>query len=125
MEGLVVPVLAQTNPQAQGLLTPVGPLYSGSNLAYYVIAGLAFAIGGIFTGIMTYVGNVLPRWSSILFIIGAPLLVLGFVPSVGFLLSIIGAVLLGIGYFWVGYALLSQQEAPAQSQTHTQQPMGA
>ncbi len=124
MEGLVVPVLAQPNAQAGAapLLTPMGALYSGNiHLGYYIVAGLTFAIGGILMGLATYLADALEPWPGALVLIGAPLLALSFIYSAGYVLGIIGAVLVGAGFIWIGYVLLTREHLPVRVHTRTEE----
>lgn len=55
-------------------------------------------------GLVTLRSTVLPRWAGLLLLIGAPLFVIP-VPPAPVIVNTIGAVLFGLGYIWLGYAL--------------------
>jgi hypothetical protein len=51
----------------------------------------------------------LPRWAGALIWVGGPLL--GFTPPLPTSVGLVGALLLGAGYLWAGYAIWAGQVA--------------
>jgi len=71
----------------------------------------AFLPGHIVTGISTIRAGVLPRWASVLVVVGMILVFIGAASAPLFWLRNIGGVLSGAGLAWLGFALLSTQKA--------------
>jgi hypothetical protein len=109
-DAFVIPVLA-ADPAGQALLDPAGPLFGGGLGLIFLLMGVTFSLGAILLGLATARAGVLPRWSGVLIAIGGPLL--AFTPPLPTQAGIAGAVLLGAGYFWAGYAIWAGQAADA------------
>jgi hypothetical protein len=105
-DAYVIPILAS---QAPILLTDKTILMSGPTAGPFVLAyllgGVISVIGFIVMGIATIRANILPRWAAVLMMVGAP--VFTFSPHGPILIS--GAVLLGLGLGWLGYALWAEK----------------
>jgi len=75
---------------------------------------IIFSIGFVLLGIATMRSRVLPRAAGLLVLVGAPMFWLGAIVfsqgSTGNSVTIVGAVLFGVGMSWFGYA---QQAVPA------------
>jgi hypothetical protein len=83
------------------LLTVPGPF--GAYWVFVAASGLSFVLGTAIFSIASVRAHVLSPWGFVLISIGAPLV--GFGPLFANILGLIGAVLLGLGYIWLGYAL--------------------
>lgn len=109
-EALFYPYLAaqQATPTPPfELFDPAGPL--GVYLLIILAALVVWDLGSILTGYTTMRAGVLPRWGGLLLIVGNVVLNVGaFVPGIYFV-KIIGGVLMGLGYAWLGYALWAQK----------------
>jgi hypothetical protein len=110
IDSYVVPVLA-ADIKTQPLLDEAGPLFGGPLGLVFMAAGLTFALGAILTGVATLRTTVLPRWAGLLLLVGGPLL--AFTPPLPHLAGVIGGVLLGASYVWLGYSVWSGQHEPA------------
>jgi hypothetical protein len=109
LEAFVVPPIATEAPK---LLDPSGPLFGGPLGICLLFAGTTFALGAILLGFATVRAGVLPRFSAVPFLmVGAPLL--AFWPPLPYLVGVTGGVLVGIGFGWLGYALLSGEHVPS------------
>jgi hypothetical protein len=109
-DAFVLPVLA-ADPAGQALLDPAGPLLGAALGLIFLAMGVTFALGAVLLGLATARAGVLPRWAGALIAIGGPLL--AFTPPLPPLIGIAGAVLLGAGYFWSGYAIWAGPAAHA------------
>ena len=87
-------------PIAEELFTATPPAF----MAVFAATFITFALGFVLLGIATLRGPVLPRWSGLLLLIGAPLFAFP-VPPAPVIVNTVGAVLFGLGYVWLGYAL--------------------
>ncbi len=83
------------------LLTVPGPF--GAYWVFVAASGLLFVLGTAIFSIASVRAGVLSPWGFVLISIGAPLV--GFGPLLANILGLIGAVMLGLGYIWLGYAL--------------------
>lgn len=104
LEGFVFPALA-SDPATSGLLEMTGPLLGGPIGIAFLLTGAAFALGFVLFGIATWMAGVVPRWGGVAMVIAGPLL--GFTPPLPVYAAMLGAVILGIGFVWMGYALWS------------------
>jgi hypothetical protein len=107
-DAFVIPVLA-ADPAGQALLDPAGPLFGGALGLVFLVMGVTFALGSILLGFATARAAVLPRWAGALILAGGP--PLAFTPPLPPLVGIAGALLLGAGYLWAGYAIWAGQAA--------------
>jgi hypothetical protein len=110
ISGFIAPVLAA---QAPAMLDAINASPSVVALNWLWIVG--FFLGSTFFGISTLRARVLPRQSGILMTIGSPLQLVGgvlsqFVFEALFIVVILGAVALGLGFAWAGYSLWLHKE---------------
>ena len=75
----------------------------------WLLQGFLYIIGGSLFGISIIRAGILPRWAAIVFTIGAASGVVGVLSEA---VGRIGAVALGLGLAWLGYALWSEKPAP-------------
>lgn len=101
IDAYIIPAL-MADPAGQNLLDPAGPLFKGPLGLIFMSAGIFFALGQLLTGIATMRANVLPCWAGLL-LIGAVLL--AFSPPLPHLVGMVGGMVMGGGYIWLGYAL--------------------
>jgi hypothetical protein len=101
-DAFVLPVIA-ADPAGRALLDPAGPLFGGALGLVFLLMALTFSLGSILFGFATARSGVLPRWAGALILIGGPLL--AFTPPLPTLAGMVGALLLGAGYLWAGYAI--------------------
>lgn len=81
-----------------GLVEPAGPI-----VVVFILVDVVFLIGFILFGVATLRANVLPRGAATLMLVGAvALAVSDYLPT---LVAPTGAVLLGLAFAWMGYAL--------------------
>lgn len=104
LEGFVLPTLASDS-ASRGLVEMSGPLSTGPIIIAFLLTGVDFAVGFVLFGIATWMAGVLPRWGGLAMVIAGPLL--GFTPPLPVYAAMLGAVVLGIGFVWMGYALWS------------------
>jgi len=71
-----------------------------------------FLLGYVLLGTLIIRSGVLPRWAGLLLAVGAPLFVVG-VDTLQ-LITLLGAVLFGIGWAWLGYVLVSDRDGLTQ-----------
>jgi hypothetical protein len=109
-DAFVLPILA-ADPVGQTLLDPAGPLFGGALGLVFLLMAVTFALGSISLGFATARAGVLPRWAGALILVGGPLL--GFTPPLPTSAGMAGALLLGAGYLWAGYAIWIGQAAGA------------
>jgi len=114
VDAFVLPVLA-ADPAGRALLDPAGPLFGGALGLVFLLMAVTFALGSMMLGFATARAGVLPRWSGALILVGGPLL--GFTPPLPTSAGMAGALLLGAGYLWAGYAIWAGQAAGAQVQS--------
>lgn len=81
-----------------------GTSTAGAALAFGLLFLVSFFLGYLLFGIATVRARVLPRWSGLLLILG---LLLSLGGSISHLVSIIAAIILGLGLAWMGYAVWS------------------
>jgi hypothetical protein len=80
-----------------------------------LLGGLAFLIGLILFGIATMRAGVLPRWAGPLLIVGDVVFAVGtFAGSASLIVEVLGALITCAAFVWLGLALLSTSDAPAQ-----------
>lgn len=77
---------------------------------------LLFVLGYVLLGISIARSGILPRWAGLLLAGGAPLFVVG--AATVQIVAIIGAVLFGVGWRWLGYALLGSQSSASAQTAH-------
>lgn len=102
-DSLIFPVLAR-DPGTVHLLDFPGPLIgTGLLTAYMGMSGVIYCLGTLlFFGRSARVG-ILPRWGSLLIAIGIVPLAFGALVWQG--IDYMGAIAVGAGYLWLGYAL--------------------
>lgn len=102
-DSLIFPVLAR-DPGTAHLLDFPGPLIgTGLLTAYMGMSGVIYCLGTLlFFGRSARVG-ILPRWGSLLIAVGIVPLAFGALVWQG--IDYVGAIAVGAGYFWLGYAL--------------------
>lgn len=102
-DSLIFPVLAR-DPGAVRLLNFPGPIIGASVFTVYMaISGAIYCLGTLlFFGVSARVG-VLPRWGCLLVAIGTVPLAFGALVWQG--TDYVGAISVGVGYLWLGYAL--------------------
>ena len=118
IEALISPLLATESPRfVEGLLGIASGHATGMNMGalpmVYMFTGIAgYLLGGLLFGIATFRAGVLPRWAAGLLATGVVLPLLGssLVPHP---FDRIFAVPVGLAVAWLGYALWSEQRAPA------------
>jgi hypothetical protein len=102
-DSLIFPVLAH-DPDTSHLLNFPGPIIGNSIFTIYMaFSGVIYCVGTVlFFGISAWVA-VLPRWGSLLVTIGTVPLAFGALVQPG--IDYVGAVVVGVGYLILGYAL--------------------
>jgi len=110
IEVATLPLIA-TLPDAEELLNTMPPAF----MAVFAMTILTFILGFILLGIVTLRSTILPRPASLLLLIGAPLFAAP-VPPAPVIVNTIGAVLLGMGYVWLGYVLWSNTSKVVETQ---------
>ena len=115
-DSLIFPVLAR-DPGAVRLLTFPGPIIGASVFTgYMAISGVTYCLGTLlFFGVSARVG-VLPRWGCLLVAIGTVPLAFGALVWQG--IDYLGAVAVGVGYLWLGYALWTQGSGLHRTRSH-------
>lgn len=109
ISALVLPWLAQAAPK---LAASNGP---PSLFVAYLAAGISFALGGILLGISIARTKIWSRWAGIMLLAGAVLNLVGF-PLNGLISGIVSAVsflLFGGALAWIGFNLLTSEDAEA------------
>jgi hypothetical protein len=109
--GFIAPVLAAQAPAMLDAINAYPPVATLNGLLI-----LGFFPGFILFGIATLRARVLPCQAAILMVIGTPLYMVGIVLSLLvfealWIVAILGALALGLGLAWAGYALWSGKEA--------------
>ena len=99
-DAYVFPVLG-SNPTTVLLLNVPGPF--GAYWVFVAASGLTFVLGTAIFSIASVRAQVLSPWGFVLISVGTPLV--GFGPLLANVLGLIGAVMMGLGYIWLGYAL--------------------
>jgi hypothetical protein len=97
---------------AEELLESAPPTF----IAIFAATFITFAVGFILLGLVTLRSTILPRWAGLLLLIGAPLFVFP-VPPAPVIVNTIGAVLFGLGYVWLGYALWTDTSSVTEAET--------
>ena len=112
-DSLIFPVLAR-DPATAHLLNFPGPIIGNSVFTTYMAAsGAIYCLGTLlFFSVSAKVG-VLPRWGSLLVAIGTVPLAFGALVWQG--IDYVGAVVVGVGYLSLGYALWSRSVRSAAS----------
>lgn len=102
-DSFVFPVLAEQE-STRFLLSVPGTLIPGGSLGIYILlSGLLYTGGYILFGIATVKAGILPRAATISILIGVVPLTFGALLLQG--LDVAGALLVGVGHIWWGYAL--------------------
>lgn len=104
VDAFVLPVLALELPDV--FESPPVPIAIALALTY-----LLFVLGYVLLGTAVIRSGVLPRWAGLMLAVGAPLFAVGV--STVQPLAILGAVLFGAGWMWLGYAVLPGRRAGA------------
>jgi hypothetical protein len=112
-DSLIFPVLAR-DPASSHLLHFPGPIIGNSVFTVYMaVSGAIYCLGTLlFFAVSAKVG-VLPRWGSLLVAIGTVPLAFGALVWQG--IDYLGAVVVGVGYLWLGYALWTRSVKSARS----------
>ena len=100
---IILPWLAQAAPK---LAASNGP---GTLFTAYLVAGIAFALGGILLGIAIIRAKIWSRWAGILLIVGAVLNLVDFPLNgpISSIVSILSFILFAGALGWIGYNLMS------------------
>jgi hypothetical protein len=107
LEAYILPAIAASE-AAPKLLDSAGPLFGGGLGQLILIVSSVMALGSILLGAAIIRAGVLPRWAGVLLIAGAPLA--AFWPPLPQIAGTIGIILFGLGYAWLGYALVMQKK---------------
>ncbi len=99
IEVATLPIIAAL-PDAEVLLNTMPPAF----MAVFGMTVLIFILGFISLGIVMLRSTMLPRRAGLLLLIGAPLFATP-VPPAPVMVNTVGAVLIGLGYVWLGYIL--------------------
>jgi hypothetical protein len=102
-----VSLVPSVGAQAPKLLASGGALSSGLR-ATMILASVLDGLGFLLLGIAALLLGGRARWAGDVLIIGALLLAL----PVAWVVTVIGAVVLGLGQVWLGYTIWSGQEVP-------------
>ena len=105
VDAFVLPTVALELPKV--FEAPPLPLSIALTLTYVL-----FLLGYVLFGTVIIRSGVLPRWAGLLLAVGAPLFVVG-VDTLQ-LITVLGAVLFGVGWAWLGYVLVSDRVGSAQ-----------
>ncbi|HXQ32962.1 MAG TPA: hypothetical protein VN843_02950 [Anaerolineales bacterium] len=106
-DAYLFPIVAQHAPD---LIAIPGPLFTETTAVIIPFTEvLFFGVGFVLLGIAIMRARQLPRWAGLLLAVGAPLFIVG--PPISWLVFVLGAVLLGAGLSWLGYALWSASSA--------------
>jgi len=108
IDAFVLPTLALKLPEV--FESPPLPISIALALTYVL-----FLLGYVLLGTVIIRSGVLPRWAGLLLAVGAPLFVVG-VDTLQ-LITLLGAVLFGIGWAWLGYVLVSDRDGLAQQRS--------
>jgi hypothetical protein len=109
VELIIQPWLAQIAPQ---LIAGNGP---PAFFAFFLVAGILFALGSILLGIAVMRASILPRWAGLLLLVGAVINVAD-VPlsgTTGAIVASVAFVLFAMGLGWMGYALMMERRGEA------------
>jgi hypothetical protein len=99
-DAYVFPVLGSGSATA-ALLNVPGPF--GAFWMFVAASGLMFVLGTAIFSFASVRARVLSPWGFLLISVGTPLV--GFGPLLANILGLIGAVMMGLGYIWLGYTL--------------------
>lgn len=102
IDAYIVPIMA-ADAEAQALLDPNGPLFTGPLGLEFMLAALTFALGAAALGIAVIRAGILPRGAGGLLLIGGP--IMGFSGLLPHPIFLVGGVLLGASFVWLGYAI--------------------
>ena len=105
IDAFVIPVLALKFPVV--FEDPPVPLSIALSLTY-----LLFVLGYVLLGTAIVRSGVLPRWAGLMLAVGAPLFAVGVATVQP--LTVVGAVLFGVGWAWLGYMMVSGQSVAVQ-----------
>lgn len=105
-DAYVVPLVAAQAPKA---LAAGGALERGLQGAR-VLPGLLYGVGFLLVGIAVLLQGGRARWAGDVLVLGAVLFALPFTP---WGITVLGAVVLGLGQAWVGYTLWAERDLPA------------
>jgi hypothetical protein len=94
-----VPALTR---DAAALVADQGPLLAGALGSFFMVTGLAFAVGYVLFGIASARAGVFPAWQAICLAVSAP--VLGLSPVMPPLARILGCLLFGVVNMTLGWA---------------------
>jgi hypothetical protein len=83
---------------------------TGGALAFGLAFVLTFFLGYLFFGIGALRTKLYPRWSAVLLIVG---LVLSLGGSISHFISVVAAIIFGLGLAWMGYAVWSEPSSPS------------
>ena len=109
LEVFIMPVLATVAPQSIAGFLP-GDSLVAALLPIFSLQFLLYVVGGSLFGISILRAGILPRWAAIVFIIGSASGLLGVISEA---VGRIGAVGIGLGLAWLGYALWSERREKA------------
>ena len=106
---LILPWLAVNAPN---LAAGNGP---PASFAYFLVAGVLLAVGGVLLGIATMRARVFPMWAGLLIIVGSVLNLVDFPlnGAISSIVSVVSTVLFALGLGWLGYMLLSTRSVEA------------
>ncbi len=99
-DAYVFPVLG-SRPATAALLSVPGPF--GAYWVFVAASGLTFVLGTALFSIASVRARVVSPWGFVLISVGTPLV--GFGPLLANVLGLVGAVMMGLGYIWLGWAL--------------------
>ena len=108
-EAFVAPAIA-SSAAGQALLDPTGPLFGGTLNVVLVLGSSIFSLGCLLFCIAILRSGTAARFASLLLLAG---ILLAFWPPLPQLVGTIGGVLLGLGYIWFGYTLLTRSSERA------------
>lgn len=106
-DAYLFPIVAQHAPD----LTAIpGPLFTETTAVIIPMTEiLFFGLGFVLLGLAIMRARQLPWWAGLLFVIGAPLFIIG--PPISWVVFVLGTVILGAGLSWLGYVIWSVQSA--------------
>lgn len=112
MEAFISPVLAETNPAfVDDMLALVAGTASDVHLGalpvLWTASGVLFLGGCLGFGVATIRAGILPRWASGVFAFGLPVVTI-LISLLPYDLHRIGAMPIGLGLAWMGYAIWSE-----------------
>jgi hypothetical protein len=115
VDGFMLPIVAANAPD---LLAISGPIYSPPGVLLFALPGVLFTVGLVLFGVASLRARVLPRWGSVLLMVGAVILALPPEPlsPVPAFAIILGAVVFAAGLAWLGLGLWSRSGTTLPSQ---------